>query len=169
MGQLQIPYFRALLGPSAGLFTAILGAVFAVELQALFQSLYRCGPGMIDDGELAGDLFQVPDKWWGFEAFGRSDHPGACVGYVPPGYNVTMLKGTDPRSARYDDVHVLVVNDSTNGLLKPTSFAIKPRPFSARRMACLADERIGQLSTTDLARLRHELVRLFGAGDENHG
>lgn len=39
MGQLQIPYFRALLGPSAGLFTAILGAVFAVELQALFQSL----------------------------------------------------------------------------------------------------------------------------------
>ena len=26
---------------------------------------------MIDDGDLAGDLFQIPDKWWGFEAFGR--------------------------------------------------------------------------------------------------
>ncbi len=33
---------------------------------------------MIDEGELIGELFQVPDKWWGFEAFGRMDHPGAC-------------------------------------------------------------------------------------------
>jgi len=124
---------------------------------------------MIDDGDLAGDLFQVPDKWWGFEAFGRSDHPGACVGYVSPGFNVTMLKGTDPRSARYDQVHVLVVNDSTNGLLKPTSFTIKPRAFSARRIAMLSDERIGQLSPTDLERMRSELVRIFGSGDENRG
>ena len=131
--------------------------------------LYRCGRGMIDDGDLAGDLFQVPDKWWGFEAFGRSNHPGACVGYVPPGFNVTMLKGTDPFSARYGEVHVLVQNDSTNGLLKPTAFAIKPRSFSARRIALLGDERIGQLSPSDLDRMRSELVRLFGAGDENHG
>ena len=124
---------------------------------------------MIDDGDLAGDLFQVPDKWWGFEAFGRSDHPGACVGYVPPGYNVTMLKGTDPRAARYDEEHVLVKNDGTNGLLKPTSFAIKPRPFSARRIALLADDRIGQLSPTDLHRMRSELVRLFAMEDNRHG
>lgn len=124
---------------------------------------------MIDDGDLAGNLYQVPDKWWGFEAFGRPDHPGACVGYVPPGFNVTMLKGTDPRSARYDEVHVLVKNDRTNGLLKPTSFSIKPRPFSARRIALLADARIGQLSQADLGRLRGELVRLFGEKDETHG
>jgi len=124
---------------------------------------------MIDDGNLAGDLFQVPDKWWGFDAFGRSDHPGACVGYVPPGFNVTMLKGTDLRSARYDEVHVLVQNDATNGLLKPTAFAIKPRPFSARRIALLSDERIGQLSRNDLERMRSELVRLFGSEEDRHG
>jgi len=124
---------------------------------------------MIDDGDLAGDLFQVPDNWWGFEAFGRSDHPGACVGYVSPGFKVTMLKGTDPRSARYDEVHVLVKNDSTNGLLKPTSFAIRPLPFSARRIALLCDERIGELSPGDLERMRSELVRLFALGDENYG
>jgi hypothetical protein len=124
---------------------------------------------MIEDGDFAGDLFQVPDDWWGFEAFGRSDHPGACVGYVPPGFKVTLLKGTDPRSARYDEVHVVVVNDRVNGLLKPTSFSIKPRQFSARKIACLADKRIGRLSDSDLTRLRSELVRLFGAGDASNG
>ncbi len=78
-----------------------------------------------------------------------------------------MLKGTDPRSARYDEVHVLVVNDRSNGLLKPTSFSIKPRQFSARKIACLAGRRIGSLSDSDLARLQSELVRLFGGGDES--
>ena len=168
MGQWQNPYFKALLGPSAGLVTAILGAVFAVELRALFQSLYRCGPGMIDDGELAGDLFQVPDKWWGFEAFGRSDHPGACVGYVPPGFRVTMLKGTDPRSARYDEVHILVQNDSSNGLLKPTAFGIKPYDLPAPKIARLTDKYIGRLSSFDLERMRNELVRLFVSKEANH-
>ena len=117
---------------------------------------------MIDDGELAGDLFQVPDKWWGFEAFGRDNHPGACVGYVPPGFKATLLKGTDTRSVRYDDVYVVVNNDAGNGLKKPTAFAIKPRLFSARRVAMLIDDRIGQLSPEDLETMRTELVRIFG-------
>jgi len=129
----------------------------------------RCGRGMIDDGDLAGDLFQIPDKWWGFEAFGRIDHPGACVGYVPPGYRVTMLKGTDPRSARYDQVHVEVQNDSTNGLLKPTAFAIKPYDFPAPKIARLTDKYIGRLSPVDLERMRSELVRLFVSKEDNHG
>jgi|JI10StandDraft_1071094.scaffolds.fasta_scaffold175230_1 hypothetical protein len=124
---------------------------------------------MIDDGDLAGDLFPVPDKWWGFEAPGRTDHPGACVGYVPPGFKVTMLKGTDLRSARYDQVHVEVQNDSTNGLLKPTAFAIKPYDFSAARIALLKDKQIGCLSAADLERMRMELVRLFTSNGDNHG
>jgi hypothetical protein len=124
---------------------------------------------MIDDGDLAGDLFQIPDKWWGFEAFGRIDHPGACVGYVPPGYRVTMLKGTDPRSARYDQVHVEVQNESTNGLLKPTAFAIKPYDFPAPKIARLTDKYIGRLSPVDLERMRSELVRLFVSKEDNHG
>lgn len=117
---------------------------------------------MIEAGELVGELFQVPDSWWGFEAFGRDDHPGACVGYVPPGFKVTMLKGTDPKSARYDETQVLVTANTANGLLKSTSFAIKPKFFSARRVAMLNDVRIGSLSKNDLKRMQSELVRLFG-------
>lgn len=124
---------------------------------------------MIDDGDLAGEIFQIPDKWWGFVAPGRIDHPGACVGYVPPGYRVTMLKGTDPRAARYDQVHVMVRNDSTNGLLKPTAFAIKPYDFPAPKIACLTDKYIGQLSAVDLERMRSELVRLFVLEEDNDG
>lgn len=119
---------------------------------------------MIDDGELVGDLFQVPDKWWGFEAFGRDDHPGACVGYVPPGYNATLLKGTDPKSARYASTFVLVEKTRQNGLLKATAFAIKPYSFSVRKVAMLAGERlIGTLEDRDLKKMQTELVRLFGA------
>ena len=120
---------------------------------------------MIDEGELVGELFQFPDKWWGFEAFGRMDHPGACVGYVPPGYKATLLKGTDPTSARYEETQVLVVPDNSNGLLKTTSFSIKPRYFSARRVAMLTDERIGTLAELDLQRMQVGLVRLFGQED----
>lgn len=120
---------------------------------------------MIDEGELVGELFQVPDKWWGFEAFGRMDHPGACVGYVPPGYKATLLKGTDPRSARYEETQVLVEPDNSNGLKKTTSFSIKPQYFSARRVARLVDERIGALAEGDLRRMQTELVRLFGQED----
>lgn len=116
---------------------------------------------MLDIGELVGDLYKVPDKWWGFEAFGKKNHPGACVGYVPPGFKVTVLKGTDQRSARYDETHVVVAADDHNGLKKTTAFAIKPRFFSASRIAKLADERIGTLADRDLLRMQSELLRLF--------
>ena len=117
---------------------------------------------MIEAGELVGNLFQVPDKWWGFEAFGRKNHPGACVGYVPPGFKATLLKGTDPKSARYHDVHVVVDCDNLNGLKKPTAFAIKPLYFSVRKVALLKDVRIGQLASSDLGKMQSELLRLFG-------
>ncbi len=120
---------------------------------------------MVENGELVGHIFQVPDKWWGFEAFGRVDHPGACVGYVPPGFKATLLQGTDPKSARYNEVHVFVDNDRHNGLLKRTAFKIKPQYFSVRRVAMLADQQIGELSSADVGRMQSELVRLFG-GEE---
>lgn len=169
LGRCGFLSFIPLLGCPANLSVAIPVAAIAVELHALFQSLYRSRPEMIDDGELVGDLFKVPDKWWGFEAFGRSDHPGACVGYVPPGFSVTMLKGTDLCSARYKEVHVVVQNDATNGLLKPTAFAINPREFSAPKIARLTDRLIGRLSPADLERMRSELVRLFVSKEDKHG
>jgi len=118
---------------------------------------------MIEDGDLAGDLFQVPDKWWGFEAIGRENHPGACVGYDRRGYQVTLLKGTDPRSARYAEVHVYVEPDASNRLLKTTAFAIKPILRPARKVQLLRGERwIGKLGQADLNEMQSELVRLFG-------
>ncbi len=118
---------------------------------------------MIEDGELAGELFQVPDKWWGFEAMGRENHPGACVGYDKRGYQVTMLKGTDPRSARYAIAHVYVDPDPSNRLLKTTAFAIKPISKPARKVQLLRGERlIGTLEQADLRLMQSELVRLFG-------
>ena len=121
---------------------------------------------MIDEGELVGQLYRVPDDWWGFEAFGRLDHPGACVGYVPSGYKATLLKGTDPSSARYGETQVIVEPDALNGLSKTTSFSMKPRVFSARRVAMLKGERrIGTMSDRDLHRMQSTLIRLFGRED----
>ena len=121
---------------------------------------------MIEDGELIGHLYRVPDKWWGFEAYGRVEHPGACVGYDRRGVHVTMLKGTDPKSARYEHVHVLVDASDSNGLSKQTAFQIQPRTFRARRVALLYPERfLGSLSSKDLERMQAELIRLFG-GEE---
>ena len=118
---------------------------------------------MIEDGELLGDLLKVPDKWWGFEAFGRENHPGACVGYDGSGYQVTMLKGTDTQAARYASVHVFVKPDDSNRLLKTTAFAIKPFCKSARKVRLLREDRfIGKLADSDLANMQSELLRLFG-------
>ena len=62
-----------------------------------------------------------------------------------------------------------VQNESTNGLLKPTAFAIKPYDFPAPKIARLTDKYIGRLSSIDLERMRSELVRLFVSKEDNHG
>jgi hypothetical protein len=94
---------------------------------------------------------------------GRENHPGACVGYDKRGYQVTMLKGTDPRSARYAIAHVYVDPDPSNRLLKTTAFAIKPISKPARKVQLLRGERlIGTLEQADLRLMQSELVRLFG-------
>ena len=129
----------------------------------------RCRPGMINDGDLVGNLYRFPDKWWGFEAFGRDDHPGACVGYDDTGFRVTMIKGTDTRAAHYGSVTIVVQNTTENGLLKPTAFAIKPREFSTRRVELLTDKLIGRLSQSDLERIQSELIRLFVEKQDTHG
>ena len=122
---------------------------------------------MIEDGDLVGELYRVPDDWWGFTAFGRENHPGACVGYGQRGYQVTLLKGTDPRSARYGETHVLVDVDKSNQLLKRTAFAIKPVMKPARKVSLLRHDRlIGTLGAGDLAKMQSELVRLFDTDDE---
>ena len=121
---------------------------------------------MLDEGELVGEIFQFPDAWWGFDAAGRSDHPGACVGYSKRGFNVTMLKGTDEKAARFRIPQVVVAPSHENGLLKHTSFAIEPRTYSASKLYVLSDVRIGRLSHEDLEAMRIELNRQFGVREE---
>ena len=117
----------------------------------------------ISNSELVGSILEIPDHWWGFEAFGRENHPGACVGFSENFYKAKMLKGTDPRSSRFNQVVVIIDNDQINGLKKPTAFAIKPFLFSVRKVQLLEDRRIGKLTDSDLQRVQSELIRLFGS------
>jgi hypothetical protein len=118
--------------------------------------------------ELLGSVLQIPDRWWGFEAVGRADHPGVCVGFSGNFYKAKMVKGTDTKSARYNQVVVIIDDDESNGLKKPTAFAIKPECYSVRRLQLLEDRRIGRLTPADLQRLQAELIRLFGEAGAPH-
>src|SRR5436190_23771109 len=91
----------------------------------------------VDPGkDLPGSIYMVPDKFCGFEAVGRIDHPGACVFCDVPGGSATLVKGTDLFAARPGRHEVLVVDPSSdNGLRKATAFAIVPRRFKLRRLA----------------------------------
>lgn len=115
---------------------------------------------------MVGNLYQVPDKkWWGFEAPGRKDHPGACAS-MASAHKVNLLKGTDPRSADYSLVQVKVDPDSTNNLLKRTSFAIKPVPKSVRKVQTeLSDKFIGTLAESDLSKMQKALEKYFTDGE----
>ncbi len=113
---------------------------------------------------MLGNLYQVPDKWWGFESHGRENHPGACVNMVSA-HKVNMLKGTDPRSRDYKLVHVEVDPDGSNRLLKRTAFAIKPHPKSLRKIQLLHDERyIGELSDAHIQQMQGALEKYFVDG-----
>ncbi|SRR6266542_2084858 len=112
--------------------------------------------------DLPGSIYMVPDKFWGFEAVGRIDHPGACVFCDVSGGSATLVKGTDLFSARGGHEILIVDPSVANGLAKPTAFAIAPRLFKLRRVALLHfDRRLGALETEHLTYLQEQLLRLF--------
>lgn len=117
----------------------------------------------IDENHL-GRIFAVPDRWWGFEAVGRDDHPGACVQELPAQHQWVLLKGTGAENrTRYSKSEVLISPSPENGLLKHTLFSIAPRPFRKHRLRNLVPERImGHLSAEDLTLLQTSMVRQFG-------
>jgi len=114
---------------------------------------------------MVGNIYQVPDKkWWGFEAEGRKDHPGACAG-MATAHKVNLIKGTDPKSADYNLVQVVVAPDSSNNLLKTTSFGIKPFPKSVRKIQTeLSEKLIGTLANDDLEKMQKALEKYFTDG-----
>jgi len=115
--------------------------------------------------EVVGVVFAVPDKWWGFEAEGREDHPGACVRERMVTQEFELLKGTGAENkTKYRRSELVVAVSETNGLQKLTLFSLKPRPFRKHRVRNLTPERVmGRLSDDDLNRLQSAMVRLFGA------
>ena len=115
---------------------------------------------MCSTGELVGRIVHFPDKWWGFEAVGRSHHPAVCSSYHPGGYKAVMVKGTDLRSARYAYAQVVVEPDEKNGLSKTTSFAIRPKVFSGQRISVL--DQIGSLGSEVLREIQQALSDQFG-------
>jgi hypothetical protein len=108
----------------------------------------------------------VPDAWWGFQAEGREDHPGACVLEVPARREWILLKGTGAET--YEKLHrtqVLIHPTEENGLLKNTIFSLKPRPKRDHQVRNLIPERVmGNLSGQDLQLLQSRMLEQFGSG-----
>jgi hypothetical protein len=114
--------------------------------------------------DLPGSVYAVPDSYWGFEAPGRTSHPGACAHCSAAGQHATFVKGTDVRSSRPNITPILLIQPSAaNGLSKETAFALAPRRLRLHKAVLLHyDRKMGALDPDDLARLRGELTRLFG-------
>lgn len=106
--------------------------------------------------EMPGDVLRVPDKLWGFEAVGRTDHPGACVYCYPDGRNVAMAKGGSriPKQ-KYRANYVIVEPDEDNGLSAVTAFSTQPQSIRLKKLLLFYPERFkGKLPEMILNRLR---------------
>ena len=113
-----------------------------------------------------GNVYRVPDSWWGFEAVDRLEHPGACVSAGPKS-SLNLLKGTSVRSQRYSRVVFEVEPDETNGLRNRTAFKLEPHNFRQRRIQLLEHDRLlGRLCDADLAGIQRELEELFAQGGD---
>lgn len=112
--------------------------------------------------ELPGSVYMVPDKFWGFQAIGRDDHPGACTRCDAAAALAILVKGSDIAGLRGLHGYLVIGPTRDNGLKKPTAFALQPRPFRLRRVLLMhPNRRIGQLDADDALRLQRELERLF--------
>jgi hypothetical protein len=109
---------------------------------------------------LPASVFAVPDKFWGFQAVGRVDHPGVCVDCQPAVSTARLVRGRDAATYRGSRLHVLIVRPTRrNGLTKPTAFELVPRAMSLRRVRLLYPSRyMGRLDDDDFQRLRQRLA-----------
>ena len=107
--------------------------------------------------EMPGDVMLTPDSMFGFDAVGRTEHPGACVYVTPDSQLVAMSKGTDGQNLnwRYRANYVLVEPDEAFGLSKLTAFSTQTRRLKIRKIMLLYPERhLGRLSDEILRKLR---------------
>jgi hypothetical protein len=119
---------------------------------------------------MPGDVMLTPDRMFGFEAVGRTEHPGACVYVTPDTLRVAMSKGTDGENlnSRYRANYVFVEANEEFGLSKLTAFSTQTRHIKIRRIMLLYPERhIGRLNEEILRELQWasgEFVELKDAG-----
>ena len=137
------------------------------------KRLYRLEWGAEDDAappepqpsdeEFPGTVFAVPDRLWGFEAFGREDHPGVCTAWRPEAWQATLVKGRDAATDRgHPRTRLLVEPSRQNGLHKPTAFELAPLYRPLRRVRLLyPSRRMGTLEPDLFAELRRRLRELF--------
>jgi len=126
------------------------------------RELLEPGPGQAGF-DWFGLVLAVPDKFWGFEALGRADHPGAMVREVGDGRHVFAFKGTHAEGARRFFNQLEVKPDDENGLTKATLFLLEPRRLRLRAARLLCGERrMGRLGEADRARFQAELLRVLG-------
>jgi hypothetical protein len=120
--------------------------------------------------EMPGDVMLTPDRMFGFEAVGRTDHPGACVYVMPDTGRVAMSKGTDGDKLnwRYRAHYVLVEANEAFGLSKLTAFSTRTKHIKIGRIMLFYPERhIGRLDDAIVRELQWasgEFVELKDTG-----
>jgi hypothetical protein len=111
--------------------------------------------------ELAGAVFMVPNRHWGFGSLTSDDHPGACVQHRSGAREGTLVKGTDADNVRNSRKYYCVSPTAENGLRKHTGFELLPRYFRWHRLRLYYPERyLGRLDSSVLHGLCTELGRL---------
>ena len=119
-------------------------------------------PKLDATSELPGSVYMVPDKFWGFQAVGRVEHPGICTQCDIPATVATLLKGTDANRIRGAHGYWITAATQSNGLKKSTAFQLQPRRFPLRRVLLMHENRrVGRLEDNELRQLQRELERLF--------
>ncbi len=119
-------------------------------------------PKLDATSELPGSVYMVPDKFWGFQAIGRVEHPGICTQCDIPATVATLLKGTDANRIRGAHGYWITAATQSNGLKKSTAFQLQPRRFPLRRVLLMHENRrVGRLDDNELRQLQRELERLF--------
>jgi hypothetical protein len=119
-------------------------------------------PELDPASELPGSVYMVPDKFWGFQAVGRIEHPGLCTQCDIPATVATLLKGTDANRIRGAHGYWITAATQSNGLKKSTAFQLQPHRFPLRRVLLMHENRcVGRLEDSELRKLQRELERLF--------
>ena len=117
--------------------------------------------------DLPRSIYDVPDRFWGFHAFSRDMHPGACL--EANVHHAKLVQGTDHASyAAARHTCVLVDPSPENGLSKKTAFILEPRRFRAKKIGLMHFDRLrGRLSEEDHIRITTELAYLFCDEEES--